>query len=304
VLLCRDAKRLEDALCTAPHGRLYDVSERVFERIYAAYRRLLATALAVRPPVILFGVSVGAASGVLATRIPSELAAIEDRGTIIGIISGPEGAAMAYITVRATHRNYACRGPGDRGLFHGGGVRVRPPEPGQFGDGLREPQTLGGAHRKQQEIAADSCPSSSPCPGYGLPHQPGAARPELSPNVHPVLIQAGSFQELQGWVAKLMEKASAFPGIVNLDSDLKLNKPELRVTVDRDKAADMGVELADIGTTLETLLGGRQVTASSAPGTNTTSWSRSRRRSAACRRTWVRSMCADGTAGSRSSTTW
>jgi len=50
------------------------------------------------------------------------------------------------------------------------------------------------------------------------------------------------------------------PGLTNVDTDLKLNKPELSVVVKRDKAADMGVPVETIGRTLETLLGGRQVT--------------------------------------------
>ncbi len=61
-------------------------------------------------------------------------------------------------------------------------------------------------------------------------------------------------------VDALVNKAQQFPGLVNLDFDLKLNKPQLRIAVNRDKAADVGVEVAAIGRTLETLLGGRQVT--------------------------------------------
>ncbi len=63
----------------------------VVRAIHAALRRMLAAALAVRPLVILFGVLAGAASGVLAPGSQSELAPIEDRVTIIGIISAPEG---------------------------------------------------------------------------------------------------------------------------------------------------------------------------------------------------------------------
>ncbi|MGH8569090.1 MAG: efflux RND transporter permease subunit, partial [Gammaproteobacteria bacterium] len=80
----------------AAHGRLYQLSERVLERINAAYRRLLAATLAARPLVVLVGVLVGVASGLMVTQTPSELAPVEDRGTIIGIVSGPEGATMAY----------------------------------------------------------------------------------------------------------------------------------------------------------------------------------------------------------------
>jgi multidrug efflux pump len=50
------------------------------------------------------------------------------------------------------------------------------------------------------------------------------------------------------------------PGLVNVETDLKLNKPQLRVEVNRDKAAAMGVDTVVIGRTLETMLGGRQVT--------------------------------------------
>src|SRR5690606_2955402 len=51
-----------------------------------------------------------------------------------------------------------------------------------------------------------------------------------------------------------------YPGLVNLDTDLRLNTPELRVQVDRDKMADVGAGVDVVGRTLESMLGGRQVT--------------------------------------------
>ena len=61
-------------------------------------------------------------------------------------------------------------------------------------------------------------------------------------------------------VDAILAKARDNPGFANLDTDLKLNTPQLKVSVDRDKAADVGVEVESLGRTLETLLGGRQVT--------------------------------------------
>jgi multidrug efflux pump len=58
----------------------------------------------------------------------------------------------------------------------------------------------------------------------------------------------------------MVAAARGNPGLVNLDSDLKLNKPQLSVTIDREKAALMGIDVDSIGRTLETMLGGRQVT--------------------------------------------
>jgi multidrug efflux pump len=74
------------------------------------------------------------------------------------------------------------------------------------------------------------------------------------------VVQGTSYEELDRVVEALMEKARAFPGLANVDSDLKLNKPQLSVDIKRDKAAAVGVEVENIGRTLETLLGGRQVT--------------------------------------------
>ena len=74
------------------------------------------------------------------------------------------------------------------------------------------------------------------------------------------VIYGSSYEELQDHVNKVMAKLSTYPGITGLDTDLKLNKPQLRVNIDRDKAASMGISMATIGRTVETLLGGRDVT--------------------------------------------
>jgi multidrug efflux pump len=75
-----------------------------------------------------------------------------------------------------------------------------------------------------------------------------------------VIQTTGSYAELQALTDKVLAAARGNPGLINLDTDLKLNKPEIKVRVDREKAADMNVPVETIGRTLETLLGGRDVT--------------------------------------------
>ena len=58
----------------------------------------------------------------------------------------------------------------------------------------------------------------------------------------------------------MMGKAQQLGYLVNLDTDLRLNKPQLDIGIDRERAAGLGVSVAEIGSTLETLLGGRVVT--------------------------------------------
>ncbi len=74
------------------------------------------------------------------------------------------------------------------------------------------------------------------------------------------VVQGNSYEELDRMVNALMAKARHVPGLANVDSDLKLNKPQFTVDIDREKAAVLGVQIEAIGRTLETLLGGRQVT--------------------------------------------
>src|SRR3546814_9623824 len=58
----------------------------------------------------------------------------------------------------------------------------------------------------------------------------------------------------------MLEAARNNPGLTNLDTNLKLNKPQVEVNVDRERVADVGSDVATVGRTLETLIGGRQVT--------------------------------------------
>jgi multidrug efflux pump len=89
---------------------------------------------------------------------------------------------------------------------------------------------------------------------------PSLGQSPIDKPVQFVLQTSAPYAELQKAVDQLMAAARGNPGLVNLDTDLKLNKPELHVDVNREKAADLGIPVESIGRTLETMLGGRQVT--------------------------------------------
>jgi multidrug efflux pump len=75
-----------------------------------------------------------------------------------------------------------------------------------------------------------------------------------------VIQTSESYQNLNGMVRKMLDEMAKNPGIVSPDVDLRLNKPELRINVDREKAADLGVSVEVVAKAIETLLGGRNVT--------------------------------------------
>src|SRR5829696_8048412 len=63
---------------------------------------------------------------------------------------------------------------------------------------------------------------------------------------------------LAGYADDLVERSKNLGGIVDADTTLKLNKPELRVVIDRDRAADLGVDTSDIATSLRLMVGGEE----------------------------------------------
>ena len=75
-----------------------------------------------------------------------------------------------------------------------------------------------------------------------------------------MLQTSGTYEQLQEYVEAMLEKLRGYPGLDSIETDLQLNMPELRIDIDRAKVADLGLDITVVGRTLETLLGGRQVT--------------------------------------------
>ena len=75
-----------------------------------------------------------------------------------------------------------------------------------------------------------------------------------------MVLGGSSYEELVRWRDTLLERAAENPGLVNLESDYYERKPQLDVAINRDRAADLGVSLEDVGRTLETMMGSRIVT--------------------------------------------
>jgi HAE1 family hydrophobic/amphiphilic exporter-1 len=69
-------------------------------------------------------------------------------------------------------------------------------------------------------------------------------------------IRGPDLEALNSYSERLREAATRIPGIVDVDTTLRLNKPELKVAIDRDRAADLGVDASDIANSLRIMVGG------------------------------------------------
>ena len=74
-----------------------------------------------------------------------------------------------------------------------------------------------------------------------------------------ILIQGPDIEQLQQYTLQLMEKVREVPGVVDVDTNFEATQPELRISVDRARAADLGVNIDTLANNLRTLVGGEEV---------------------------------------------
>ena len=241
------------------HMAIYNVIERGIVGITNAYRGLLRLALRGNLVVILVVVGVAVSAWWLFGQLKSELAPTEDRGTILGVGIAPEGSTVAYTDryARMMEQVYAATPEIERYFVVTGFPVVS--QIISFAN-LEDWQQR---ERKQQAIVAELQPKLyGGIPGImAFPlNPPSLGQSPLAKPVQFVIQTNAPYEKLQEMSQAVMAEARQWPGFQNLDSDLKLNKPQLAVQVDREKTVDIGVDIATVGRTLETMLGGRQVT--------------------------------------------
>ncbi len=240
------------------HGKAYVRVEQFLNWMTQGYRRVLTASLARRWIVMLAFALVAVSSVFLLKVLKSELAPVEDRGVILGVFLGPEGATLDYSDkyARQLEGIYGNTKDVERYFVVSGNPTV---SQGISFVGLTD---WKARQRSAAEVVKELFPKFMGIPGVlAFPVMP----PSLgqSPRERPVnfvVVTSASYQELQQMTGKILAEVAKNPGISNVDTDLKLNKPELSVAVDRDKSSDTGVHIETVGRTLETMLGGRQVT--------------------------------------------
>ncbi len=235
---------------------------RGFDALDRSYDRLVNGALGRRRLVLAITAVVLAAIAVLFRVLPSELVPTEDRGTIVGILVAPEGSTLAYTDRYARQIESIYRSvPEGAGLFTAIGLTGE--GPGRVTDGFffLPLKPHGERHRSQQEIVRALFPKLLAVPGVlSFAINPPSLGGQFSATPVQYVIQAGTYNELRPAVATLMAEASKLHSLLNPDTDLKLNTPQIELKIDRARASDLGVSVTEIGTTLQTLLGGREST--------------------------------------------
>jgi multidrug efflux pump len=241
------------------HNFVYRFIERGLTALTNGYRRALRLALTVRPAIVLMGLLVAGGAYVIFTQLPRELAPTEDRGTILAIGVAPEGSTIDFTDRYAKRIEKALM---DEPLVERTFLVIG------FGNDVSRvisfARLVDWSKRevKQQEVTASLAPKLFGIPGLMAfaSNPPSLGQNATEKPVQFVLQTSQPYAVLQEAVEQMLAAARQNPSLVNVDTDLKLNKPQLNVTIDREKAALMGIDVDTIGRTVETMLGGRQVT--------------------------------------------
>jgi len=236
------------------HGVLYRALESGFDHLASGYARTLALALRHRGIVVAGTVLVTLGAVLVFRTLEREFVPPEDRGWFFSFIIAPEGSSLAYTD------EYQRRAEA---------IQAKTPEIESYfsvvniGDGVSRGiiftnlKDWADRERGAQEIIGEIQGQYFAIPGvFAFAVQPPAFGWGSPVNF---VIQHPDFAALTKGNDTLLARARQIPGLLNVDSDLRVNKPQLTVSFDRDRAEDLGVSVGDVATTLQVLLGGREV---------------------------------------------
>ncbi|GGC66617.1 efflux RND transporter permease subunit [Marinobacter halophilus] len=241
--------------------RLWAFSEKVLNGLTNGYKKLLVFSL--NQPGLLLGLGVVGLiiAIVIFPRLPQELAPIEDRGVIIMPTSAPRGSTVEYTDhfVRQAEAEllpYLEQGVAERFLSI---VGFRDEEDNAF-------MIMGMRHWdersvKQQQITSEIREKLADISGVRINaiNPPGLGQRGFNQPVE-FVVAGPDYESVQAWSEEIVERAKDNPNLINVDTDFELTRPELRLNIDRDRAADLDITVQDVGLTLQTMLASRNVT--------------------------------------------
>jgi len=237
----------------------------MFRRFAAHYRQALDRVLAWPWAALVAVLALTALSGWALALLPAEYAPDEDRGAFHIMLRGPEGASLEYmdrytrqmeqilleeIGESASLRRFLTRLPG-----RWGGAEVNSARAVVLLENwdLRDESDKDIGNRVRGRLEA--------MPGVRAFVMHGSSL-GLGSDERPVKMVVGGpdYEQLQQWRDAILLRLESTPEIINPDSDYQERKPQMNIAIDRDRAATLGVSLAAVGRTLETMLGSRRVT--------------------------------------------
>ena len=248
----------------AGHGKFYEKTEPFFRGMENGYKRMLTGFLRIRWMAWVIVLLCLGAIYLVGTNLQSELAPLEDRSSVRFQMSGPEGASYSYmvdvgnklidyLSDSVPEKDFvfaAIPGFGGSGGVNSGTARIAFVDPDK-------------RTRSQSEIARDI---SKKLPQFNNARIFPVEEQTISVGLGsrgslPVqyILQNLDFEKIKEVIPKFLEEARKEKTFSNVDVNLKFNKPELQITIDRIKAKDLGLSISDVADVVSSAFSGRRL---------------------------------------------
>lgn len=262
------ARTLTPMMCSQlmkpAHGRIHQATEPFFEGMNNTYRRLLQWVL--RKPFIVLaaGLCISLVAVQLFLITPKEFAPTEDRGAVIIRVTAPEGSTVDYTRARMQEIADEVQPFIDQGVVEAtliqvstGWSRPAPVNTGFYQIRLKSWEKRG---LSQHDIVNRLRAKLSKLPGIRLyvTGPPSIGQRGIGQPIQ-FVIGGPDYETLREWRDIVLVEAEKTEKFLTLDSDYQENQPNIRINIDRSKAADIGVSISNIGRTLELMFGETEV---------------------------------------------
>ncbi len=237
----------------AMHATFPQLVDKFFNSIMLSYRDVLRNVLNYKWIIVIVAISFYGLFYFLITHTKSELAPMEDQGFIYTGIMGPSSSNVKYTEKYTDMINPIYQALPE--MEHYGIINGVP----AVNQGVSFITLTDWDKRKRtaMELVDSLGPQLNAIPGIfvapmsppPLPGSQGAYQLEF------VLKDPLGVDKLQSIMGALENAARKNPGFIYVNTDLKLDKPQIHIVIDRNKAADLGIPMAEIANALNTMFG-------------------------------------------------
>lgn len=245
------------------HGKFYEMTEPFFRSMENGYKKMLTAFLRVRWMAWVIVATCLGGIYLVGSNLQSELAPLEDRSSVRFQMSGPEGASysymvdvgnklMEYLADSIPEKDFvfaAVPGFGGSGI-NSGTARISFVDPDK-------------RNRSQSEIAraiSKKLPQFNNARIFPVEEQTISvglgSRGSLPVQF---ILQNLDFEKIKEVIPKFLDQAKKDKTFSNVDVNLKFNKPELQLTIDRIKAKDLGLSISDVADVVSSAFSGRRL---------------------------------------------
>ena len=226
-------------------GRFYQVTENAFDGMIRFYSKTLHWTLEHRKLALLFTVCILLLSGFLFTRIPKGFLPTQDQNFLMAFTQAADDISFDDMVKHQEAANQIMMREADMKEF----VSIAALNTYNNGIIFANLANMKDRRRTANEIVDDLRPKLNSIPGLVVfpqnppPIQIGAGNALAE---YQFSLQGSNLTELYKYAGLFVDRMKGLPGLVDVNSDVKLNNPKIFVQVDRDKASALGVSLSQV----------------------------------------------------------